>query len=38
MKEMAADAARSVFTKIAPKNQMNNFEIFGLDFMIDRNF
>ena len=35
---MATDAARSVFTKIAPKNQMNNFEIFGLDFMIDRNF
>jgi len=25
MKEMATDAAKSVFTKIAPKNQMNNF-------------
>ena len=38
MKAMATDAARSVYTKIAPKNQLNNFEIFGLDFMIDRNF
>ena len=37
MKEMATDAAKSVFTKIAPHNQMNNFQIFGLDFMIDRN-
>jgi tubulin polyglutamylase TTLL1 len=38
MKEMATDAARSVFTKIAPRNQMNNFEILGLDFMIDKDF
>jgi len=35
---MATDAAKSVFTKICPKNQMNNFEVFGLDFMIDRHF
>lgn len=35
---MGTDAARSVYNKIAPKNQMNNFEIFGLDFMIDKNF
>lgn len=38
MKSMATDAAKSVYTKISPKNQMNNFEVFGLDFMIDRNF
>ena len=38
MKKMATDAAKSVYTKIAPKNQMNNFEIFGLDFMIDKHF
>ena len=38
MKTMATHAAKSVYTKIAPKNQMNNFEIFGLDFMIDKNF
>lgn len=35
---MATDAAKSIFTKIAPKNQMNNFEVFGLDFMIDKHF
>jgi hypothetical protein len=38
MKKMANDAARSVFTTISPNNLMNNFEIFGLDFMIDSNF
>ena len=38
MKQMASDAARSVFTKIAPDNNQHNFEIFGLDFMIDRQF
>lgn len=38
MKIMAMDAAKSVASRIAPKRQMNNFEVFGLDFMIDRNF
>lgn len=38
MKTMATDAAKSVYSKISPKQQMHNFEIFGLDFMIDRNF
>lgn len=37
MKEMACDAAKSVYTKISPGNLMNNFEILGLDFMIDKN-
>ena len=35
MQAMATDAARSVFTKVAPRNQLNNFEVLGLDFMID---
>ena len=35
---MGTDAVRSVFTKISPGNRMNNFEIFGLDFMIDSQF
>lgn len=35
---MGTDAARSVYTKISPKNLINNFQIFGLDFMIDKNF
>ena len=35
---MAIDAARSVYTKISPRNQMHNFEIFGFDFMIDKDF
>ncbi len=35
---MATDAAKSVFTKVSPENRMNNFEIFGLDFMIDSHF
>lgn len=38
MKKVATDAAKSVFTKISPENRMNNFEIFGLDFMIDSHF
>lgn len=38
MKQMGKDAAKSVYTKMSPQNQMHNFEIFGLDFMIDRNF
>lgn len=38
MKLMARDAAKSVAGRVAPKRQMNNFEVFGLDFMVDRNF
>jgi len=38
MMRMGRDAARSVATRISPSNQMHNFEIFGLDFMIDRSF
>jgi hypothetical protein len=38
MKKMGTDAVHSVFTKISPGNLMNNFLIFGLDFMIDSQF
>lgn len=38
MQAMATDAVRSVFTKVAPRNQLNNFEVLGLDFMIDQDF
>ena len=38
MKKIAADASKSVCLKISPKNLEHNFEIFGLDFMIDRHF
>ncbi len=38
MKKMAADAAKSVYLKLSSKQQMHNFEIFGLDFMIDKKF
>jgi tubulin polyglutamylase TTLL1 len=38
MRKMGQDAAKSIYTKVSPGNPMNNFEIFGLDFMIDKNF
>lgn len=34
---MAAKGVQSVFKKICPKRRENQFEIFGLDFMIDEN-
>ena len=38
MKKMATDAVRSVYTKLSPRNLKNNFEIFGLDFMLDKDY
>jgi tubulin polyglutamylase TTLL1 len=38
MKKLATDAVKSVYLKISPDNLEHNFEIFGLDFMIDENF
>ncbi len=29
---------KAVYTKIDPFKRLNNFEIFGMDFMIDENF
>lgn len=37
MKEIATDAAKSVYSRMNPNQQMHNFEIFGLDFMLDKN-
>lgn len=38
MKEMAADAIRANFHRLDVKRKLNNFEVFGLDFMIDNHF
>jgi hypothetical protein len=35
MKEIGQDAVRSAFLKLSPNNLEHNFEILGLDFMID---
>ena len=35
---MAADAIKSVFMNLDPKRLRDNFEIFGLDFMLDTSF
>jgi hypothetical protein len=34
-KKLAADAIKSVYTKIDPNKKEFTFEIFGLDFLID---
>jgi hypothetical protein len=36
MKEMAADVLKANYSVIDHKRLKNNFEIFGLDFMIDK--
>ena len=38
MKAICLDAVKSVFIKIAPERFKHNFEIFGMDFMIDSEF
>ena len=38
MKQVATDAVKSAYLKLSPENKENNFEIFGLDFMIDADF
>ena len=35
MKHIATDAIKSAYLKLDPSNTEHNFEIFGLDFMID---
>lgn len=37
MKEIAGEALRSSFLFIDEQRKQNNFEIFGLDFMLDWN-
>jgi len=38
MKAIATDAVRATFLKIDHERKQNNFEVFGLDFMIDEKF
>ncbi|CAI2384528.1 unnamed protein product [Moneuplotes crassus] len=38
MRCLVADAFRSVYGKIDPFRRINSFEIYGFDFMIDRDF
>jgi len=38
MKQVASDAIRASALNIDPVRRVNNFEIFGLDFMIDENY
>ena len=38
MKEISLDAIKSSFLKLSPQRLKHNFEIFGLDFMIDSDF
>jgi D-alanine-D-alanine ligase-like ATP-grasp enzyme len=38
MKQVASDAIRASALNIDPDRRVNNFEVFGLDFMIDENY
>jgi tubulin polyglutamylase TTLL1/tubulin monoglycylase TTLL3/8 len=38
IKEIATIAFRAVYYKLDPNKRLHNFEIFGLDFMIDEEF
>jgi hypothetical protein len=35
MKNMAGDAMRATYMTLSPKRYEHNFELFGLDFMLD---
>ena len=37
MKRLATDAIRATYSIIEPNRRENNFELFGLDFMLDEN-
>lgn len=38
MKNIGLDAVKSTYLQLDPNNAEHNFEIFGLDFMIDNNY
>jgi len=38
MKKIATDAIHASALSIDPAKRVNNFEVFGLDFMIDANY
>ena len=35
MRELAKDALSATYISLDPKGRLHNFEVFGLDFMID---
>lgn len=35
MKDIAADAIKATYLLLSPKRYEHNFELFGLDFMLD---
>lgn len=37
MKELATDSIRSTYSMLDPDRREHNFELFGLDFMLDEN-
>ena len=36
MKRITANAVKSTYLSLDPKRKQNNFELFGMDFMIDQ--
>jgi len=38
MKQIATDVMRASALNIDPQRRVNNFEIFGMDFMIDASY
>jgi len=38
MKEICLDSIKSAFLKLSPEKLQHNFELFGMDFMIDSDF
>lgn len=38
IRKMTTDIVRAAYMSIDPKRRANNFEVFGMDFMIDSNF
>jgi hypothetical protein len=36
MKEIATDVVKANYLNLGKERKMNNFELFGLDFMLDR--
>jgi len=35
MRTLCIDAVKATFVSLDPKKRLHNFEVFGLDFMID---
>ena len=37
MKELATDSIKATYSMLDPERKEHNFELFGLDFMLDEN-